>query len=248
MLTYHSCLRAFFLKEVSKELRTAVAFLRLGTKYQVKHLRERGIAYFAPFYPLTLESFTSQQPENKAASFNFSMLPLFRALNLRRFLPVLFYQICTNHSLESLIRASVTDDNLSSTQPFFMDEGDIAFCVRLRHILSLIQSRIRQPVVFTPSSAIDGHQWRTCDIERMRVALDCRVDSNIDLVPVDLLQHCDPLDYNRFYPRFTRDVCPSCVTFEKKAYWQKREKIWAELPAMCGLPSWEIVLAEEDDE
>lgn len=243
-------LRSFFDNDSWANFATIAALLKLSTKYQVDHLREKMIQHLTDFYyPTTLKSFDNLETKNQNHSYpqlnHFRMLVLLRQTHVLRLLPAVFYRCCVDWSMDTLARAPILPD-LDSGMPFFGDEREKALCIAGRARLMVAQTRISHAgFSFISTKPLCDRNALSCSRDRWQRTFRSSTN-NEQAFPTDEWD-CDPLSGRHNSLSEGNEVCDSCQILDTRIFNRRREDLWRILPSFFSFHSWDVLLSLETD-
>lgn len=206
-------------------LSTLAAFLRLGSKYEIPHLRTLAQTRFDHDFPSTLEQWDkSRLQKNWFLQYRgmlIDVINLARECSLLRNLPAAFARCCIKYSMTDVLRGKTRDDGSTAE----LSAQDRVICILGREKLLKLQT--------------ESFGWLTVECD----------DSHCSSVKVlALREHW--FKKTSCFPFASRDAswetkyCDDCKGSGKAAMAAGRQKIWDQLPSVFDLPPWEELLKE----
>ena len=208
------------------------AFFRLGTKYEIPHLRSEAIKRLIHDYPLTLKDWDHYDMRDVIIwepGQHFSVANFAREVGLTSILPAAFYFACETYSLVEILEG-VRDDGHYA----ILSAENQKACLRGRE--RLIETQHSH--TFKWMDATDVTLSPGCsNIEKCnqwRMSLFCKTFRG---QPV-----CCPLV--SWLSDDGGGFCGPCVSSSRAMFEVGRANIWNELPSTFGLPTWEELVKE----
>ncbi|KAJ7610468.1 hypothetical protein FB45DRAFT_875820 [Roridomyces roridus] len=190
--------------------------LRLSTKYEIGFLRQRALQHLATVSPLTVEEFDKISSTRTFNGWPAQHLALADALDMKWSMPYTMYTISCSLTVDQLMSAA-SDVHLSPS-----------VLRNVKHTFSFLRG--------PPSSgcaSLDRCRPRRAEI--LSLLLDKEGISPMNSFP--------PFFWTGL---FIKEFCASCHSEMRTQYEESRRRVWAELPEMFGLPSWEKLRAARD--
>jgi hypothetical protein len=207
-------------------LATVIAFVRLGRKYDIPHLSLEGFRWLQKEFPSIL-------PQSNIRLDNFSylgiddddftksllnLIKLAREFNFISLLPMLFY-ITSNIKLEELVRGFREVDIMRSDE------------------ITIILGRDALMNTVTKNT----FAWLMADYS-------CRGECNANRQDF-FVEHWHPHQHFgaqaliAWDTNWEDDYCADCILASKRLHTQGRQRIWARLPSVFELGSWEDLMS-----
>jgi len=211
------------------DLNTVTAFLRLGKKYEISHLRNAAIARLKTDIPRSLDGKDGGSIRFGDHGHWFDLANLCREENLLMFLPYTYSQCCENHTVEALLRGeSRGDDTLARLSEESRDACILAYnrlhALGRDHILKWLDPEcVPVPSCRRPAMCF-AYKSRT-RIERLEETINSLPDTRMKWRATDDLH-----------------LCEQCRTICQAAHKLGQLRAWNALPSIFGLPEWEDLL------
>ena len=223
-------LYSFFQTGKETEFAVVAGVLRLSTKYDVPHLRQRAITHLTTAYPTSLKGWDNRSTARTIPAtpyVPFAVLELARATDVDCVLPSAMYCCCTCSVRDIL------DGVMWAGSRLHMHPADKRTCTIARqNLLTVKANTISAFLMPCDVPACKTHD--ACNAGRLK-----GVFANTDD------EFCDPL-WDRFdWASFARVVCASCLAASKDSYEKARSELWADLPRIFDLRSWSELQATD---
>ncbi|KAJ7079513.1 hypothetical protein C8R43DRAFT_1053099 [Mycena crocata] len=205
-----------------------LGILRLSHKYDVVYLYQRAIHHLETVYPLQEESYGTIHEHHTTykdgiIDLDLIALPILHQVGATWLLPCAYYSIGT-YKADELLGAGETWQNL----PPDMKQT----CILLHAPQSRAVTRLN---AFLSEKSTCGCA-DTCNLVRwnhLRSRVTHRVN-NEDQNPM--------LEWEATaWETLEHDLCDDCFAVAKTHFFEVRTEIWNELPANCGLESWDVL-------
>lgn len=238
------CLHRYFKSEVTLNMTEVSAMLRLGSKYQVDHVRDEAIHRLRRCFPSKLSAFPARnvylQDPGWALSESISLrkkdaiavVNLARAFDLDFLLPPAFY-LCAQLDDDELVDG-VTDD---FGEPVKLSSHDLKICIQGRTSLTKADVRSLKPLFFPkPSDKCFKAQGGECiEVKRQLVQELWYENLANPNALVEATHWLKSYAVSRQNP-----LCSPCVEELMEAYDLQRQKTWDSLGKYFQVPTWPI--------
>ena len=218
-----------------------IAMLRIGTKYQISHLREDAVLQLKEWFPLDLVQFSktalwpivrkSEDPAVPVRRESIALVDVLRECNLEVFLPLVFYQ-CAQLDVEVIVEGYTDSDG----ERWKLSRADVTRCIKGQQWLHSRYSQfLNRKVLETVPTMCTCHSssclFNALEMDDVRKAMVQRLNGyqeNIFTHPKHYLaQHLRGLDAG---------MCSECskkLDAEDESY---REEIWKGLASHFDVP------------
>ncbi|KAF7291750.1 F-box domain-containing protein [Mycena chlorophos] len=216
---------------------TAVAACaRIGKKYGIQSLYDDAVSRLSSVFPSTVERWlhgskpriASEPATNLRESIALQTLVLARELDLAELLPALFFWLSLDSSLPLIVDAHVA--GVSREDILAVLDG-----VRRRRTAhkEIITKWLGSPA---QAGARERCRTRDCLQQRPQLVLEIVADSSKD-------RDADAgASQWKWDTTWEKSFCAACITANKAAYEMAGKEMWAALPGMFGLGSWNEIL------
>ncbi|KAJ6496235.1 hypothetical protein C8R45DRAFT_985361 [Mycena sanguinolenta] len=209
------------------EFSELLGILQLAHKYDVGYLYKRAISHLETLYPFELTSVGSVEDStisNADWDIELRSLDVFHQVGATWLLPFAYH---------SVVEYRLTDRDWGEC-PAARKEMIFHMCTFQRSATDRLYNAL------TPASQCPSKN--TCNLAKFSFLKRRRWPDDISLAYIQA-----PLrDASAFRdkPFLFRDLCPSCADVSGLHYDTVRAQIWSELPANCGLESWDVLLEQ----
>ncbi|KAJ6472837.1 hypothetical protein C8R47DRAFT_987629 [Mycena vitilis] len=219
-----------FYKEQAKPFALVAAMLRLGKKYEFDQLREDAVTRLERSFPLSLEHFRERKERAQIVPYDgltYDAVNLARETGLLSILPAALY-CASAHSSEiaDVHRAILQGLPGADGAPVHLNSDDKAVCILAMSPL-LTQER-KEPYSWLEPTAKPAFPHPRC-----RLASDIIRDVLFSGVPT-FAQIGQAAVFRTLF-------CPECSVVVDTHISEGEAKLWAQLPGIFGLPSWEDI-------
>ncbi|KAG5645267.1 hypothetical protein DXG03_006569 [Asterophora parasitica] len=207
------------------DLRTLLAVLRLGHKYQVTHLSKIALRHLTTAYPTTLQGWDSRLetrtfPSTKSFNDEFQLLRAVLKHGASWALPALFYS-CGAYPMQEILDSTVwieAGDLLLEKNLCLLGYAE-QFAASLKVMRFLVQP--------TPSDCSDRLKCYPS-----RLTWFDMVDTWRPSIPLEIWDEGD-------WKRYAREVCAACLEESRRAHRKARAAVWENLPKTYRLAPWD---------
>ncbi|KAG1731351.1 uncharacterized protein EDB91DRAFT_1252221 [Suillus paluster] len=199
------------------------ALIRLGTKYQMKTLRDLALERLKRGVPSTLASFDVPEHQKDRANAQqdvLAIINLAREINCLELLPCAYYY-CSRLSTSTIFKGS---DGVVLASP------DITACILGKDQLLDMQRRTTHSFLYT--------------LPKLNKSCGQGCGEN-DRCLLQYLQHQDfttPSTFELFTDWEKIGVCKDCAPSHQSRHMKGRQDAWEQLPKIFGLESWKKIV------
>lgn len=217
--------------------------LRLGSKYQVDHVREEAILRLRRCFPNTLSAFPARNVYLQDPGFSISeglflrkkdaigVVNLARAFDLDFLLPPAFY-LCSQLDYDELVDG-VSDDCGGTMR---LSSHDLKICLKGRSLLTKADIRSLRPLFFPAASPACKQPALCVDIMRELVQELWYENLANPNALVEATHWLKSYAIARQNP-----LCPTCIDDLMEAYDTQRQQTWDSLGVFFEVTPWPIV-------
>ncbi|KAF7972123.1 hypothetical protein HWV62_18842 [Athelia sp. TMB] len=210
-----------------------IAFLRLGRKYEIQHIRDQALEKLELEFPTTwrgyLARITAHRESTTATGYIapreiLAMVDILRENDLAGFLPAALYRCFID---DQKGRVSIFQESLvgpAQPRPILRVE-DIKACSRAYKKLI----RLQAAECFAWLRSQDRYCYYSASCYREKSLIEGKI-----FFPVPL---CVPL--GEWDATWVSSLCSVCAASGQAAFLKGSKEIWEQLPALFGLPNWE---------
>ncbi|KAF8075841.1 hypothetical protein FPV67DRAFT_385316, partial [Lyophyllum atratum] len=215
------------------DVKTLLAVLRLGHKYQVTYLSQCALRHLSTAYPTTLHGWDSRNetrtfPLVKNFDDEFQLLRAALKLGSTWTMPTLFYS-CGAYPMQEILDSPVwigAGDLLIEKNICLLGYAE-QFAASLRVVRFLVQ----------PTTCMGGCE-SPLECYPSKLTWFDMVDTWRPSIPLEIWDDSD-------WKRFAREVCAACLDQSKKAHRKARQAVWESLPRTYRFPAWEELEAQK---
>jgi hypothetical protein len=214
--------------ETKISLALIAATLSLGTKYDIKYIREEVVAYVSMEYPSELRVWDERRHDviDDYDGVQFDLVNLARKHELLVLLPALFLRTLIIYEPEAILQGCRPfDDSLS-----IMSTEDQNRCILGLHKIYRAQTRYIMQAVGKESPGCD--ECERCAELKEETQLEL-LEGPVRLVWADDLDEWDNVPW-----------CTPCSYFFKQEFGRHRKEMWDALPSYFDLPDWSELRCE----
>lgn len=221
-----------------KKLPVAVlaAFLCLGRKYDIPKLRIYGEERIYHEYPLELVDYDAAYngpfPAIIYPSSLFELVKIARKAELLSILPPLLYECCQSSSASDI----ALGDKLADGLYMILSSVDQLACFTGYHAMYVAQAETTYSWAYDEEDLSDGCIGPACK----RIRQEYLIHRFTPVPPIVGLERWDESGQ-------LEDMCEACTKQAEKMHNEGREKFWALLPSLFGLPPWEELAKEREE-
>jgi hypothetical protein len=199
------------------------AIILLGHKYDTPTLYNKALGRLFPSFPTTLAHWDTRDSNHMEGVRLLPCLHIARKINYLSSIPAIMLAICSR-GIDVIVAATVDPEDLKIILPALWK-------LQARHRTDLLRWLYAVP--------------QTC---HSRLAcLEARLSTSSGL---DMAAAARPIIFftNKIASSFwdQSGLCKACVQSAKSIYGGERTKLWNDLPAIFGLPSWEDLRVNSD--
>ncbi|KAJ7796761.1 hypothetical protein B0H14DRAFT_2467336 [Mycena olivaceomarginata] len=194
-------------------LQTLSVLLRLSTKYEISHIRERMISILTSMYPVSFYAWPAREtPEGytKEEFDDFAVLRLASSYDIPQILPGVYFECC-RHDAAVILRSELTLEEKTT-------------CFNATKTLRDMMGMHPNPYGFLYTTGVDCYQIDNCTANRL-----------------DWLRCNNSPSFEQIFeePKLSlMDLsCGSCGEDAKETFEVGRRALWYRLPALFNLPS-----------
>ena len=223
----------------SRPFSKIAALLRLGTKYEIGHLRAEAMRRLCADFPSTLQQWDRRTKDFSKISYSlgtfFDIINLAREHKIAVILPAVFYTYCRNHFDINMVFDGIPRNDQNEL-PARLSAEDQRAC--LLGWQRLLEEQSRKSFFWLDPNK-NNTLFKHC---RTRTQCDrARSELLTDLWhPVPKIMALDAWDND-----WEDGMCHACVTAAMRSQEDGRGKIWSQLPSLFDLPQWLELLKEE---
>ena len=217
-------------------IEVVAAFLRLGTKYEMKALRAEAVKVLYSYCPadltafdnvLKMETFSRSSAPIKPVDWIFlDMANLARECNLLSLLPETFFQCCRlwHHIERGHTRA---DGTISTLTPVNERACFLAYPKLLK-----LKEETTYAWALSPPSSFRCRTPRRCTSVRNKLAAEIFHPTSVSGALI------------AWKDKWSIKQCNDCIVVAKRLHNEGRQAFWEALPGIFGLPDWEKLRKE----
>jgi hypothetical protein len=218
------------------------AYLRLGEKYEMEHLRMTAVNVLSAAFPSTLDIYNTDEEDVKEflifnnASLYFDVISLAREVGMHRFLPAAYYKYCEIFVLDEVLEGVQRLDGTIS----ILSAEDQKVVMRGWH--QLVKSQSEHLFWLTLKPGEESNFFIDCET----LASNQCVLARRELLCAELY----PLksNYSMLRDSYWRyedgTQCNQCTYHCNNAQSVVLNYFWNALPPVFGLPAWDKLLQE----
>lgn len=216
--------------------------LRLGTKYEISHIRTDALGVLIDIFPCTLEAFDAKYPDSlkngdDCLYFHEGLFTIFhtcQVLNLPFLLPGILLRVTMDKSLLDILDSKI-------------DTPDLKLLIKARDRLfdgyeASLRSWLSTGIVPADANNGKGCKGREECISGRGDFLQNELSRLTHHIWDDILPQYETIKgFHSF-----RSICKYCKPTQE-VYNAGRQQFWNEIPSYLGLDSWESLINQRDE-
>ena len=205
------------------------AYLRLGKKYEIEHLRMEASTALSMAFPSTCDGFLalSDNGQNSIAPYPalfFDVIALAREVGKLDILPAAYFSYCRLYRIDEIFGGIEREDGTLSV----LSAEDQKSLLRGWH--ALVCSLAGQSLYWTIGDAELGCEKPACDLARKTVFLDLFQGNPFPDISISV---------SKWDVEWEKDLCKRCRVDCARLHKHGSYLKWSMLPEMFDLPNWE---------
>jgi hypothetical protein len=235
--------RSFLNNPGSETFPVIAGILRLSTKYDIEHLRNRAIVVLEYHYPPTLKLWDQRDCWRDLGT-DFEALNLARETNVPQLLPGVMYECCTEYMVEEIVdcfRGNPTIKELRIASP-----EDRRTCAAAAKELATRQYMACIAVTEPSQRIVKCATRQMCDHAKLNWLQKIESTKRASPKGLDSASEFSPLDPDIIlgWDSLQAGLCGACFSKAKERYKQTRMALWRDLPTLFKLPSWQKLMVD----
>jgi len=220
------------------DLRIVLSLLRLGTKYDVPHLKESTISVLEHIFPSTLGEWDEtdeirEELNEQCWPWDFMTANSAREHLVLHILPAALLE-CSTFKLQAVVDGQQFGDTLYNLN-FENKRAVILANPHLHHINRTQAFRFLHDHLTRSRSCATKD-----DCRRIRMEIVAEHDEEDPSMGMILIPSHGA--FSTLQVRMKSDgYCGSCIGYDKIIFHEEREEIWKQLPSLFGLPDWDAL-------
>jgi hypothetical protein len=211
------------------------AYLRLGRKYEIEHLRTEALTVLSMAFPSTCDAFLAL-PDNgqryiaPCPALLFDVIALAREVGKLDILPAAYFSYCRMYQVNEVLEGIEREDGTLSV----LSAEDQKTLLRGWH--ALVYNMAGQSLYWILDDAELECERQTCNLARKTIFLDLfaygyrRPDVSISVSKWDV--------------EWEKDLCKLCRVACARLHKEGSYIKWSQLPEMFDLPEWDDLTRE----
>jgi hypothetical protein len=202
------------------------AYLRLGRKYEIEHLRTEALTTLSMAFPSTCDGFLalSDNGENYIAPYPallFDVIALARQVGKLDILPAAYFSYCRSYRIDEVLGGIEREDGTLSV----LSAEDQKSLLRGWH--ELVDNLAGQSLYWLLEDADLECKKQACDLARKTFFL------NLFVPCLDIL-----VSVSKWDTKWGKDLCKYCRVACARLHKEGSYIKWSQLPEMFDLPDW----------
>ncbi|KAJ7814553.1 hypothetical protein B0H14DRAFT_2522183 [Mycena olivaceomarginata] len=221
---------------------SVLSVLRCSDKYEVEYLRRRALVHLSYDFPTTLTALDAASAKESATNFReiwiesilasacVAVIQLARQVNALWLLPIAFYELATrdNATIQIVLHCST-----SNNHPARLSGDDQILFLTSSMLIGHLEHEALGFLHSMENSAECSRGTR-CEAARLKAIAKAHLLITMVTSPIPLGICSVP----GVWGDLSKGCCVKCYNCLKEAHAIARQKIWDELPGICGLPPW----------
>jgi hypothetical protein len=211
------------------------AYLRLGRKYEIEHLRTEALTVLSMAFPSTCNGFLAL-PDNGQSfiapypALFFDVIALAREVGKLDILPAAYFSYCRSYQIDEVLGGIKREDGTLAV----LSAEDQKSLLRGWH--ALVENLAGQSLYWILEDAALECEKQSCDLARKTVFLNLftRGHQTPDI----------SISVSKWDIRWEKDLCKQCRVACARLHKEGSYVKWSQLPEMFDLPDWNDLTGE----